>query len=70
MNEQDIINFKNSLCNLTIDELIQKRDGLQQEISKMLFNCDAVIKTALIESLLKEKIEKESNNGKTSNRQN
>ena len=70
MNEQDIINFKNSLCNLTIDELIQKRDGLQQEISQMLLNCDAVIKTALIESLLKEKIEKESNNGKTSNRQN
>lgn len=70
MNEQDIINFKNSLCNLTIDELIQKRDGLQQEISQMLLNCDAVIKTALIESLLKEKIEKESNNGKISNRQN
>jgi hypothetical protein len=70
MNEQDIINFKNSLCNLTIDELIQKRDGLQQEISQMLLNCDAVVKTALIESLLKEKIEKESNNGKISNRQN
>lgn len=68
MNEQDILNFKQSISNLSIDELNDKRVALQEKISQMIMESDIVMKVAIVESLLKEKIEKEQNNGKIINR--
>lgn len=68
MNEQDILNFKQSISNLSIEELNDKRVALQEKISQMIMESDIVMKVAIVESLLKEKIEKEQNNGKIINR--
>lgn len=68
MNEQDILNFKQSISNLSIEELNDKRVALQEKISQMIMESDIIMKVAIVESLLKEKIEKEQNNGKTIDR--
>lgn len=68
MNEQDILNFKQSISNLSIEELNDKRVALQEKISQMIMESDIVMKVAIVESLLKEKIEKEQNNGEIINR--
>ena len=63
MNDKDIINFKQSLVNYTVDQLIELRTQLNDNISKMILNSDDVVKVAIIESLLNEKLEKEQKNG-------
>lgn len=70
MNEQDILNFKQSISNLSIEELNDKRVALQEKISQMIMESDVIMKVAIVESLLKEKIEKEQNNGKIVNGKN
>lgn len=69
MNEQDILNFKQSISNLSIEELNDKRVALQEKISQMIMESDIIMKVAIVESLLKEKIEKEQKNGEIINRQ-
>lgn len=61
MNEQDILQFKISLTNLSIDELESKRSELQNNISKMIMQSDDIVKIVIIENLLKQKLEKETN---------
>ena len=63
MNEKDILDFKTSICNLSIDELNEKRSELQTKFSQMVLESDLVMKIAIIESLLNEKLEKEQKNG-------
>ena len=63
MNDKDIINFKQSLVNYNVDQLIELRTQLNDNISKMILNSDDVVKVAIIESLLNEKLEKEQKNG-------
>ncbi|MDY4729492.1 MAG: hypothetical protein SPC26_05135 [Lactobacillus amylovorus] len=63
MNEKDILDFKASICNLSIDELNEKRSELQTKFSQMVLESDLVMKIAIIESLLNEKLEKEQKNG-------
>ena len=60
MNDKDIINFKQSLVNYNVDQLIELRTQLNDNISKMILNSDDVVKVAIIESLLNEKLDKES----------
>ena len=67
MNEQDILNFKQSISNLSIEELNDKRVALQEKISQMIMESDIIMKVAIVESLLKEKIEKEQKNGEIIN---
>lgn len=61
MNEKDLLDFKLSLTNLSIDELESKRLILQENISKMIMQSDDVVKIAIIENLLQQKLEKETN---------
>lgn len=62
MNDKDIINFKQSLVNYNVDQLIELRTQLNDNISKMILNSDDVVKVAIIESLLTEKLSKEHSN--------
>ena len=62
MNDKDIINFKQSLVNYNVDQLIELRTQLNDNISKMILNSDDVVKVAIIESLLTEKLNKEYSN--------
>lgn len=55
MSNEDILNFKNSLINLTYQDLCDKRKQLQNEVSKMILNSDLIIKIALIEAQIEEK---------------
>lgn len=63
MNEQDILNFKESISNMSIDELNEKRSELQTQFSQMVLENDLVMKIAIIESVLTEKLDKEQKNG-------
>ena len=63
MNEKDILDFKASISNLSIDELNEKRGELQTKFSQMVLESDLVMKIAIIESVLTEKLEKEQKNG-------
>ena len=63
MNEKDILDFKASICNLSIYELNEKRSELQTKFSQMVLDSDLVMKIAIIESVLTEKLEKEQKNG-------
>ena len=60
MTDKDIINFKQDIANYSIDQLVDLRAQLNDNISKMILNCDDVMKVAIIESLLNEKLDKES----------
>lgn len=60
MTDKDIINFKQDIANYSIDQLVNLRAQLNDNISKMILNCDDVMKIAIIESLLNEKLDKES----------
>ena len=62
MNDKDIINFKQSLVNYNVDQLIELRTQLNDNISKMILNSDDVVKIAIIEGLLTEKLNKEHSN--------
>jgi hypothetical protein len=55
MNEQEIINFRNSVKDFSLEELEQKRADIQNAISKMILDSDLMIKAAIIENLIKEK---------------
>ena len=63
MNEKDILDFKESISNMSIDELNEKRSEFQTKFSQMVLDSDLVMKIAIIESLLNEKLEKEQKNG-------
>ena len=60
MTDKDIINFKQDIANYSIDQLVDLRAQLNDNISKMILNCDDVMKIAIIESLLNGKLDKES----------
>ena len=60
MTDKDILNFKKDITNYSIDQLVDLRAQLNDNISKMILNCDDVMKIAIIESLLNEKLDKES----------
>ena len=55
MNEQDIINFRNSVKDFSLEQLEQKKADIQNAISKMILDSDLMIKAAIIENLIKEK---------------
>ena len=70
MENNSILEFKNKIKDFTIDELSDMHDELQEKVSKMIFESDIVMQIAIVESLLKEKLEKEHNNGETDDRKN
>lgn len=55
MNEKDIINFRNQIKDFSVEELKEKRNNLQNDLSKMILNSDVIVQIAIVESLLEEK---------------
>ena len=59
MNIEEIVKFKNSLNNLTLEELNKKKAELQDRIAKMIMDSDAIMQIAIIEAKIQEKKEEE-----------
>ena len=57
MNIENIVKFKNSLNNLTLDELNKKRAELQDRVAKMIMDSDLTMQIAIIEAKIQEKKE-------------
>ena len=55
MKEQDIINFKQEISNLSLEELQKKQAELHESVVKMILDTDLVVKLAIIENCIKEK---------------
>ena len=55
MNEKDIVNFRNQIKDFSVEELREKRNNLQNDLSKMILNSDIIVQIAIVESLLEEK---------------
>lgn len=59
MNIEKIVKFKNSLNNLTLDELNKKRAELQDRVAKMIMDSDLTMQIAILEAKIQEKKEEE-----------
>ena len=59
MNIEKIVKLKNSLNNLTLDELNKKRAELQDRVAKMIMDSDLTMQIAIIEAKIQEKKEEE-----------
>ena len=59
MNIEKIVKFKNSLNNLTLDELNKKKAELQDRIAKMIMDNDLTMQIAILEAKIQEKKEEE-----------
>ena len=57
MNIEEIVKFKNSINNLTLEELNKKKVELQDRIAKMIMDSDAIMQIAIIEAKIQEKEE-------------
>ncbi len=57
MNIEEIVKFKNSLNNLTLDELNKKKAELQDRIAKMIMDSDLTMQIAILEAKIQEKKE-------------
>ena len=55
MNEKDMFDFRESLSNLSLDELCEMREKLQKEISKMIMDSDLIMKVAVVEAQIQER---------------
>lgn len=55
MNEKDILNFKNEITNLSLDELLNRKLGLQEKLTKMILETDVITKIAILDTAIKEK---------------
>ena len=59
MNIEEIVKFKNSLNNLTLDELNKKKAEFQDRIAKMIMDSDLTMQIAILEAKIQEKKEEE-----------
>lgn len=59
MNIEEIVKFKNSLNNLSLEELNKKKSELQDRIAKMIMDSDVTMQIAIIEAKIQEKKEEE-----------
>lgn len=55
MNTNELLNFSNSLTNLSLNELCVKRNELIKDLVKMINNPDMVQKLELVEQKIEEK---------------
>ena len=59
MNIEKIVKFKNSLNNLSLEELNKKKAELQDRIAKMIMDSDLTMQIAILEAKIQEKKEEE-----------
>ena len=57
MNIEEIVKFKNSLNNLSLEELNKKKAELQDRIAKMIMDSDLTMQIAILEAKIQEKKE-------------
>lgn len=58
MTKEEIINFRQSLANMSIEELNAEAKKIKDDISKMILDSDLIMKAAIVDSLIKERKEK------------
>ena len=59
MNVEEIVKFRNSLANLSLEELNKKKAELQDRVAKMIMDSDLTMQIAIIEAKIQEKKEEE-----------
>ena len=59
MNIEEIVKFKNSLNNLSLEELNKKKAELQDRIAKMIMDSNLTMQIAILEAKIQEKKEEE-----------
>ena len=64
MNEKDILQFKSNIESFSINDLLDMRTQLQTRFSQMVLDSDLVMKIAIVENQLQEKLKKEEKDGK------
>ena len=55
MKPEDIVKFQDSIADMSLSELEEKRDELKNKLSKMVFDDFVVMQLSLIESRIREK---------------
>ena len=55
MERQDIVNFRNSLTDLSVEELETMIRDLNNQINKMILDSDLIMKVAIVDEKIKEK---------------
>lgn len=55
MEKQDITNFRDSLANMSIEELENMMKNLNNQINKMILDSDLIIKVAIVDQKIKDK---------------
>lgn len=55
MEKQDIINFRDSLTSMSIEELENMMKDLNNQINKMILDSDLIIKVAIVDQKIKDK---------------
>lgn len=55
MNVEEIVKFRNSLANLSLEELNKKKAELQDKIAKMIMDSDVTIQIAIVEAQIQER---------------
>ena len=55
MNVEEIVKFRNSLANLSLEELNKKKAELQDKIAKMIMDSDVTMQIAIIEAQIQER---------------
>lgn len=57
MNNEEIIKFRESITDCSLEELESKAQEIRDAISKMVLDSDLVIKAAIVDTLIKQKKE-------------
>ena len=52
---EEIVKFRNSLANLSLEELNQKKAELQDKIAKMIMDSDVTMQIAIVEAQIQER---------------
>lgn len=55
MDEKEILNFRESIKDLSIEQLEEKAEELRSAVSKMILDSDLIVKAAIVDTLIKEK---------------
>lgn len=55
MNVEEIVKFRNSLVDLSLEELNKKKVELQDKIAKMIMDSDVTMQIAIVEAQIQER---------------
>ena len=55
MNVEEIVKFRNSLANLSLEELNKKKAEFQDKIAKMILDSDVTMQIAIVEAQIQER---------------